>query len=146
MLGGELLNASVCRGDVYLAGPGEAAVAEVARDFVFAKQEVDAFAERVDDLFFAAEHRGQVELDVADFHAVLGQSVLCFGEFLARFEQRLAGNAADAQAGAAEARFAFDAGGVQAQLCGADGGDVSAGSAADDDQVVLQSCECKDCR
>lgn len=58
-------------------------------------------------------------------------------------QQRLGGNAADVQAGAAEARLAlrvgvgigFAAGGLEAELRGTDRGDVAAGAAADDEDV-----------
>jgi hypothetical protein len=57
-------------------------------------------------------------------------------EFFGGVEEGLGGDAADAEAGAAEAVFFVDAGGFEAELGGADGGDVSAGASADDDEVV----------
>ena len=62
---------------------------------------------------------------------VLGQVVE-----LARIEQRLARDAADVEAGAAERRPLLDAGHLHAELRGADRGDVAAGAGADHDQVV----------
>src|SRR5690606_41877282 len=62
-----------------------------------------------------------------------------------RVEQRLGGNAADVEAGAARralagaARHPVDARGFQAELGGANGGHVSAGSAADDDDIDRKS-------
>jgi hypothetical protein len=53
-----------------------------------------------DDLVLALEHRGQVERDLA-LTPCAANSLAC-GEVLAGLEQRLAGDAADAQAGAAE--------------------------------------------
>ena len=50
-------------------------------------------------------------------------------------EQRLGRNAAPVEAGAAERRLALDDGGLQAELRGANGGDVPAGAGADDDDV-----------
>ena len=52
-------------------------------------------------------------------------------------EQRLGRDAAPVQAGAAEHRRALDDRGLQPELRGADGGDVAAGSGADDDDVVF---------
>ena len=52
-------------------------------------------------------------------------------------EQRLGRNAAPVEAGAAERRRALDHGGLEAQLRGADRGDVAAGPGADDDDVVF---------
>ena len=136
VLGGDL-DGAVFGFDDRAAGADEAGRAEVARDLVLLEEAVDAAGERIDDFVLAGEHRGEVEADVAGVDAVLGERVLGFGVALARFEQGLAGDAADAEAGAAEAVFFFDAGDVLAELRGADRGDVSAGSAADDEDVVL---------
>ena len=54
-----------------------------------------------------------------------------------RLQQRLGGNAPHIQAGSAEGAAHFDTGGFEAQLSGFDGGDVAAGTAADDDYVIL---------
>ena len=75
--------------------------------------------------------------------AVVGEVVAGVLEVLARLQQRLARDAADVGAGAARRRAALgvlplvDAGGVEAELRGADGGDVAAGAAADDDDVEV---------
>src|SRR5690606_41826599 len=56
---------------------------------------------------------------------------------------RPGGNAADVEAGAAEGRLAIlahvgiDAGGLQAQLGGADGGDIAGRAGSDDDDVEM---------
>jgi len=52
-------------------------------------------------------------------------------------EQGLRRNAADVEAGAAERLAALDAGGLEAELCSADRGDIAAGSGADDKHVVV---------
>ena len=52
-------------------------------------------------------------------------------------EQRLGRNAAPVEAGAAEHRRALDDRGLQAELRGADRGDVAAGAGADHDDVVF---------
>ena len=52
-------------------------------------------------------------------------------------EQRLGRDAAPVQAGAAEHRRALDDGGLQAELRGADRGDVAAGAGADHHDVVF---------
>ena len=52
------------------------------------------------------------------------------------FEQRLGGNAAPVEARAAEHGLPLDDGGRQAELRGADRGDVAAGAGADDDEIV----------
>ena len=50
-------------------------------------------------------------------------------------EERLGRDAADVDAGAAEGLVGFDADDGEAELCGADGGDIAAGAAADDDEI-----------
>ncbi len=60
-------------------------------------------------------------------------------ERVGMLEQRLGRNAAPQQAGAAERLLLLDHGGLQTELRGANGGDVSAGSRADDDDVVFLS-------
>ena len=54
---------------------------------------------------------------------------------LAGVEQRLAGNAADVEAGAAERGAFVDERDLEAELRGAKGADVAAGAGADDDEV-----------
>src|SRR5258707_14241067 len=56
--------------------------------------------------------------------------------FLRGLQQRLRGDAADIEAGAAEPVAALDAGGLQAELRCADRRDVAARAGADDDDVV----------
>ena len=65
-------------------------------------------------------------------HAVLGRVQPRELEVLGRLEQRLGRNAPDVDAGAAERLVHLDANGVEAELRGADRGDVTAGPAADD--------------
>ena len=56
-------------------------------------------------------------------------------------QKNLGGNAADVQAGAAEKRILFDDGGLQSPLARANRGDVSAGSAPDDHEIIFgQTC------
>jgi hypothetical protein len=51
-------------------------------------------------------------------------------------QQSLGRHAADVQAGAAEGGATFDAGGLEAQLAGANGGVVATGTPTEDDDVV----------
>src|SRR5690606_3946540 len=80
------------------AGARECGRAFVARDFVFLEQAIDAAGAGVDTGVFVLVHGGQVQLDVADFHAetleIVGRGV----EALAAFQHRFAGDAAHAQA------------------------------------------------
>ena len=67
--------------------------------------------------------------------AQLGEIALRFMETLAGMQQRLGGNAADIQAGAAEGAALVHAGRGKAQLAQPDRGVVAAGAAADHDCV-----------
>ena len=110
-------------------------------DLVLLEQVEDAIVVLLDHLVLAAEHLRHIDAQVVQADAVIGESVPGVLEVLAGLQQRLARDAADVGAGAARCRAALgvlplvDAGGVQAELCGADGGDVAAGAAADDDDV-----------
>ena len=136
-------------GDVHfpavLAAAGELAVAGQQRDLVLLEQALDAAGELGDDVVLALDHGPDVDPDVVDGDAVHDEAVAGIVEVLGGLQQRLGGNAADVEAGAAEAHLAlrvvvglgFAAGGAEAELRGADGGDVAAGAAADDEHVEL---------
>jgi hypothetical protein len=128
-----------------LAAADELAVAGQQRDLVLLEQALDATGELGDDVVLALDHGLDVDGDVARRDAVHDEAVAGVVEVLGGLQQRLGGDAADVEAGAAEAHFAlrvvvglgFAAGGVEAELRGADGGDVAAGAAADDEDVEL---------
>ena len=122
--------------NAHTAGSKEPSMTAIAGDFVFFEQLADAARQAGDDPLFAAEHGRQVEFDARQFHAVLGEAYASLVVAFARFEQRLARDAADAQAGAAERFFFFDAGDSQAELSAADGGHVAARPRADHEQVI----------
>ena len=83
----------------------------------------------------------EVELQALHLDAVVGEVVPGLLVVLRGLQQRLGGDAADVEAGAAERRLAVgvlpfvDAGVAEAELRGADRGDVAAGPAADHDDV-----------
>ena len=111
----------------------------IARDLVLLEQARDALREPADDAFFALEHALQIQLDAADLDPKIAERMRGFVEALARFEQRLARDAADPQACAAERCLGVDARGVQAELRRADCRDVAARAGTDDEQVMLVS-------
>src|SRR5262249_18638535 len=113
----------------------QAASTRVGRYLVLLEEETDAVGERLHDLRFAFHHRGQVETEPADADAVIGELVACQVEQLAGIEERLARDAADVQAGAAERGPLVDAGDAHAELGRAQRRDISAGAAADYDEV-----------
>jgi hypothetical protein len=122
-------------------GRGDAAPAVEGLDLVLLEQEGDAAGVLLHDFVFAFEDFGDVDAHVAEHDAEVGGVAGVVGE-LGRFEQGFGGDAAAEQAGAAEAAVFFDDRGLESELPGADGGDVAAGSAADDDHVVLPADLC----
>ena len=75
---------------------------------------------------------------LARLHAPFGERpVTRFLEQLGGVEQRLGRDAADVEAGAAERLAAFGAGGLEAELRGADRGDIAAGAGADHQDVEI---------
>ena len=75
--------------------------------------------------------------NVPDGDAVLGHGVVRVVEQVRGVQERLGGDAPHVQAGAAQGASPLDAGDFQPELRALDGGDVSAGAAADHDDVLL---------
>ena len=82
-------------------------------DLVFLEQELDALGQALHDLVLVGQHRRQVELDAADLDPVLAEAVADLLEQMEECEQRLGGDAADIEAGAAESAALLDAGDLQ---------------------------------
>src|SRR3546814_20852341 len=93
---------------------------------VLLEQEFDAAGELLDRIRALAVHRVEIEfgrhLDAELGHRAAGRSLEIFG----RVEHRLRRDAADIEAGAAQRLAAFRARHLEAQLRGADRGDVAA--------------------
>ena len=126
---------SVGAGDVDEVAGAQRAAPLRPRDLVLPEEELDALRVLRHDVVLALEHAREVDLDVADADAVLGGVLAQELDVLGRVEERLGRDAADVDAGAAERLVHLDADGVEAKLGGADGGNVSARAAADDDDV-----------
>ena len=120
-----------------LVGSGELAGAEKAGNPGPFEEGVDPFGESADDLLLASEHGGEIELDLVEFDSVGGEIVLGLMEEVARFEHGLAGDAADAEAGAAEDGFLFHAGGFEAVLSGFKSGDIASRPTADNHEIEI---------
>ena len=135
VLGADNLGAAITLDGDFALG-GDAALALEPVDLVLLEQELDAGGVVFDDLVLVGHHGRQVQLDRAELDAMTREGVLGFLELLGTGQQRLGRDAADIEAGAAQRLALFDAGRLQAKLCGADGGNITAGSTADDDNVV----------
>ena len=113
--------------------------------FVFLEQKGDATGEFGHNRVFALDHFGGIKFHVAHADAVFGKIMLRGVEVFARLQQGFGRDTAHVQAGAAQcggvAFFVYarvDAGGFETELGGTDGGNVSAGAGADNDNVELR--------
>ncbi|MGY3082320.1 hypothetical protein ACVWZZ_008728 [Bradyrhizobium sp. LM6.10] len=102
-------------------------------DLVLLHQEADAVVEPLRDAARALHHRLRVERHFLRRQAVI-PGVLHVVIDLGRAQQRLGRDATPVQADAAEIGF-FDDRDLEAELGGADRGDIAAGTGADDDDV-----------
>ena len=106
---------------------------------VLLEQHLDAAGEFLHGLVLLAQQDGKIEGDIVGLHAELGQ--MPAGQFLiqmAAVEQRLRRDAANVEAGAAQRRALLHAGHLQAMLRRANGSDITAGAAADDDDIKFR--------
>ena len=126
---------AVERSHIHHIVPLERAEALGPGDLVLLEEELDPLGVRGDDLLFALHHAREVEREPGKLDAVVGR--VDAGELvvLGGAEERLGRDAPDIHAGAAQRLVEFDADDGEAQLGGADRGDVAAGSAADDKDV-----------
>ena len=92
----------------------------------------------LDRVLALAVHRVEVELrrhlDAELGERAVGRRVIIFR----RVEHRLGRDAADVEAGAAQRLAALGAGGLEAELRGADRGDIAAGAGADHQDVEVE--------
>src|SRR5439155_24685176 len=112
-------------------------MAKIAVDFVLLEKGIHAASQRVHNLVFAPQHRPEIERDLGRFDSMFGQFFLRLPKSFTRFEQRLAGNAADSEAGAAQGSFLLHTSDIQAQLRRSNGSSITAGTSPDDDQTML---------
>ena len=138
-IGGHALLAAVGLGDLQLLFAGELGGAVHLLDLVQLQQTGYAAGQLLADGVLVGDDLGEVDLHALDLYAdvlALGLDLL---HQLGGVQQALGGDAAHVQAGAAQILL-FDNGHVSAQLCGADGGHITAGAAADDDDGLLAAC------
>jgi len=99
----------------------------------------------IDHAILARLHDRHVDRGLADLDALGFETVARFLEQMRGMQQRLGRDTADVQAGAAKTRLTFRIGigigfgtsGREAELRGANGGNVAAGTTADDEHVKL---------
>ena len=118
------------------ARAGNLAPAGDGFDFIFLEERADAARVFLDDLVFARENRRPIDFYVFHFEAEFFGAL----EMIVNIrvvQENFGGDAAYVQASAAEKRIFFDDRDFQSPLRGANRGDVSARSAADDHDIVF---------
>jgi len=112
-------------------------------DLVLLEQVLDAVVVLLDDVILAGNHLGHIHADLAGRDAVVRKMQIGVLEMLGRLQQCLGRNATDVGAGAAQCRAAgcvlplVDTCHLHAQLGCTDGRYITAGAAADHDDIKL---------
>ena len=122
--------------DADAARPGDFAPAGDGFHFVLLEQQADATGMFLDDFVFAREDRGPIDFDVFHFEAEFFGALEVIVNIRV-VQKYFGGDAAYVQARAAEKRIFFNDGGLQSPLRSANRGDVSAGSAADNHDIIF---------
>src|SRR5690606_32514857 len=123
--------------DLDLAGRGDRRLAPDDVDLVLLHEELDAVVHLSGDAAGALDDGSDVEAELVSAEpVVLGVAHLPID--IGRAQQRLRRDAAPVGADAGHV-LALDNGGLHAELGSTDGGDVAAGSGADDDEIVCVS-------
>ena len=119
-----------------LAGRDNARCAVKRFDLVLLEQEGDAVHVALDVLILVFEQSRELDARLADLDAHLRKAVARLLVKLGSVQQRLRGDAADIEAGAAEGGVFLDDRGFQSELRGAYRAEIAAGSGTDDDEIV----------
>ncbi len=106
-------------------------------DLVLLEQEFHALGQAVDGVILLTHHFLEVQRQLADLDAHIGEILVGFFIKLGRVQHRLGRNAAHIQAGAAQRLARLDTGRLQTQLACADGAVIAAGAAADNHHIIL---------
>ena len=135
--GSMAVHRAVGGGNVHLAGRGDAAHTLDEIDLCGFEKPMDAAPQLFRHAALIGENFAHVEGGVCRVNAH-GRAVHRVPVDLGGVEQRLGGDAAPVQAGAAHLAALYH-GGVQAQRRGTQGGGIAAGACADDDQLIVHT-------
>ena len=105
-------------------------------DLVLLEQEGYSLDVALDALILELHHAGEIEPGLLELDAHAVEQVTGLVIELGGVQQRLRGDAADIEAGAAEGLVLLDHRHLHAELCGTDGTDIPAGTGANHDEVV----------
>ncbi len=121
--------------DVDLVRPRELGLARDDLDLATLGEALEPTRQLADDLLLPLAQAIEVDFGLAEADPERGR-LLGFRDHAGGVQQRLRGDAADVQADAAEHVEALDEHDLEAEVGGAEGGRVAAGSGADDDDAA----------
>ncbi len=125
--------------DIDAVRAGKSGMALQPLHLVLLQQKGDAAGQLLYRLCLFGMHGVEMELDLTDLDAELGErALLGFLEQFGGVQERLGRDAADIEAGAPQSLAALDASRAQAKLAGTDGGHIAAGPGADHDYVIVE--------
>ena len=122
--------------DLDLTGGGDRRPALDPVDLVLFEEKLDALGVAVDHILFIGLHLRPIDLGGRGLEAHGRKIVLGHVQRMGRVQERLGGDTADVEAGAAERLAALNHSGFQPKLGAADRADITAGAGADDDDVI----------
>ena len=122
--------------DRNFAGSLDASTALQIIDLVLFEEEGDTLGQVADDLVLLCHHFGQIEGYLAELYAAARESGGGRRIMLRGLKQGFRRNAADVEAGSAEGTAHFDTGRLESQLGTANRTNVTARTAAYDDDIV----------
>ena len=133
ILGGEFLVALVGLHG-HLAGRGDLAITHNHINLVLLHQAGNALVELLGNAARALDDGLEIGADLLSHQTIIG-GMFHIMKHLGRTQHRLGRDASPVEANATKI-FAFDNSGFQAQLRGAYGGDIAAGSGSENDEVI----------
>ena len=137
MLGSDRRDRAIGCGHRDLALAGQPAVPREHLHLVLPHQELHALGVGRDRLLAVVLHGTKIERDAGRDDAILGRFAGLVVD-MGALQQRLGGDAAAKQAGAAEPRVSLHNRCLEAELRAAHRGNISAGTGADDDHIVIR--------
>lgn len=141
VLGTDLLGTSGDEIDFDVVGSGELAPALGVGDAVLFEQVFDTSSKAVDSLGLALLQLVEVASDRPSDNTHILEVMLSSVQVVGSVQKSLGRNAADVEASTSEGASLLDANGLETLLSSLNGGDVAAGTTADDGDVVLCASE-----
>jgi hypothetical protein len=128
---------TLCPLNDHLPRSSDATVPEQTRYLVLLEQAVDPARQFTYHAFLAAQHRVEIQTDLAYLDTKVGEGRLGFVIVLTCFEERLAGDTPHAQTRPTEATLTLDARDLESELRSTNRGGVPAGSGPNHHQIEM---------